>query len=31
MKNISYFKVSEKLLSFTDIKIANVFHHPVQA
>ena len=26
-ENISYFNVSEKP---TDIKIANVFHHPVQ-
>ena len=28
MKNISYFNVSEKP---KDIKLANVFHHPVQA
>ena len=30
MKNISYFNVCEAL-GFTDIKIANVFHRPVQA
>ena len=31
MKIISYFNVSKKPLGLTDIKIANVFHYPVQA
>ena len=31
MKNINYFNVSEKPFGPQDIKIANVFHHPVQA
>ena len=31
MKNMSYFNVPRSPLGFTDLKIANVFHHPVQA